>query len=122
MSISHHTQKRSLLMVISRFCRACCPGVGTEQEVIKSHRRSLDEENYKEALASAFKVWAPPAVGSDLKAILEDPCADVKPSSDDFWILVAALKVSRFSFLLCSYVLCELLRLLPMQGKTNSSL
>ncbi len=33
------------------------------------------EENLTEAVANAHKVWAPPSVSSELRAILEDSCA-----------------------------------------------
>eukprot|EP00270_Netrium_digitus_P018418 TRINITY_DN6996_c0_g1_i4.p1 TRINITY_DN6996_c0_g1~~TRINITY_DN6996_c0_g1_i4.p1 ORF type:complete len:463 (+),score=126.87 TRINITY_DN6996_c0_g1_i4:71-1390(+) len=62
------------------------------KSLLASWRRSEDEDNYEEALAAAFKVWTPPAIGSELRAVLEDKAADVTASSSDFWMLVAALK------------------------------
>ncbi len=34
------------------------------------------EENFTEAVSNAHKVWAPPSVPSELRAILADPAAD----------------------------------------------
>jgi hypothetical protein len=39
------------------------------------HAVPLQEENFTEAVANAHKVWAPPSVSSELRAVLEDPCA-----------------------------------------------
>eukprot|EP00897_Mesotaenium_endlicherianum_P006793 jgi/Mesen1/6141/ME000314S05147 len=62
------------------------------KETIAGRQREVDEDNYKEALASAFKVWAPSVISSDLQAILNDKAAEVTPSSSIFWVMVAALK------------------------------
>jgi hypothetical protein len=35
----------------------------------------LQEENFSEAASNAHKVWAPPGVSSELRAVLEDPAA-----------------------------------------------
>ena len=40
-----------------------------------SSRRPLQEENLTEAVSNAHKVWAPPTVGSDLRAVLQDAAA-----------------------------------------------
>lgn len=38
--------------------------------------------------------------GSDLKQIVDDSCAEVDSNSSDFWILVAALKVTEILYFL----------------------
>ncbi|XP_002975259.2 NEDD8-activating enzyme E1 regulatory subunit AXL [Selaginella moellendorffii] len=62
------------------------------KSLVASKKQAQDEDNYKEAVAAASKVWSPPSLSSEVKAILEDGAADVDSSSSDFWILVAALK------------------------------
>lgn len=47
---------RPLCMFLS-----CCCAV---QELIASHRKLPDEENYKEAMASAFKAWSSPPISA----------------------------------------------------------
>lgn len=61
-----------------------------EQEAIKARTSPLEEEeNYKEALAAAFKVWSPPSVSSDLRTVLDDRAAEaLDAKSPIFWILV----------------------------------
>lgn len=60
--------------------------------LVRSKRRSNDEENYKEALSASAKLLDPPGISSDLRNIIDDSSADVNSSSSDFWVLVAALK------------------------------
>jgi len=57
-------------------------------------RRRLEEEedNYSEALKSAYIVIFPPQISPQLRAVLEDKAAEVDASSSDFWVMVAALK------------------------------
>ncbi|GBG92527.1 hypothetical protein CBR_g55862 [Chara braunii] len=72
------------------------PKTAAEKAELKSwitaRKREPDEENYKEALASAFKVWSPPSIGPSLQAILNDGASHVNSASPDFWVMVAALK------------------------------
>ncbi|KAL4419001.1 hypothetical protein ABPG77_000866 [Micractinium sp. CCAP 211/92] len=69
------------------------------KDLLKSWQRQIDgipleEENFTEAVANAHKVWAPPTVSSELRAILEDSCAaHLTQQSPNFWVLVAALKL-----------------------------
>lgn len=68
------------------------------KDLVRSWQRHIDgipleEENFLEAVSNAHKVWAPPTVSSDLRAVLEDGCAaNITQQSPDFWVLVAALK------------------------------
>jgi amyloid beta precursor protein binding protein 1 len=52
-----------------------------------------DEDNYTEALKSAYVVLFPPEISPELHAILEDKSTEVNASSPDFWVMVAALKL-----------------------------
>ncbi|GJP49947.1 hypothetical protein CLOM_g9105 [Closterium sp. NIES-68] len=61
--------------------------------LISAHQRHIDEDNFKEALAAAYKVWSPPPVGSELQAIFSDPAIQLSHASLDFWVLAAALKL-----------------------------
>lgn len=58
---------------------------------VSARRNNEDEENYKEALASAYKVWAPPAIDSSLREILST-APSVSAPYPNFWVMVAALK------------------------------
>lgn len=60
--------------------------------LLSSKRRGEDEDNYKEAISSAYRVWSPPTIGSELQRVLNDSAAEVNSSSSDFWVMVAALK------------------------------
>ncbi|GJV10671.1 NEDD8-activating enzyme E1 regulatory subunit AXR1-like protein [Tanacetum coccineum] len=62
------------------------------KDLLKAKTMGTDEDNYKEALESSFKVFAPQGISSSLKRILDDACADVESGSSDFWVMVAALK------------------------------
>ncbi|KAA6425651.1 MAG: NEDD8-activating enzyme E1 regulatory subunit-like [Trebouxia sp. A1-2] len=67
------------------------------KNIIKSWQRQIDgipieEENFSEALSNASKVWAPPRMSSEVKAIVEDEAASVSKESDNYWVLAAALK------------------------------
>ncbi|KAG0570361.1 hypothetical protein M758_6G151400 [Ceratodon purpureus] len=63
------------------------------KEAITARRRvEEDEDNYNEALKSAYIVLFPPSISSQLRAVLEDKASDVDASSSDFWIMVSALK------------------------------
>lgn len=55
-------------------------------------RRGEDEDNYKEAISSAYKVWSPPTINAELQRVLDDSATEVISSSSDFWVMVAALK------------------------------
>lgn len=61
----------------------------------------LDEDNFDEAVKHAFHAWSLPSSGSggaavalpsEVVALLADDAAQVTPKSDDFWVLVAALR------------------------------
>ncbi|XP_058765529.1 NEDD8-activating enzyme E1 regulatory subunit AXR1-like isoform X2 [Vicia villosa] len=60
------------------------------KELLKAGMVAQDEDNYKEAIESSFKVFAPR--GIKLQQMLNDSSAEVDSSSPDFWVLVAALK------------------------------
>eukprot|EP00250_Pteridium_aquilinum_P009703 c18873_g1_i2 orf=127-1713(+) len=60
--------------------------------LLSSKRRGEDEENYKEAISSAYKVWSPPTISSELQKVLSDSAAELNSGSSDFWVMVAALK------------------------------
>ncbi|KAI3732498.1 hypothetical protein L1987_63703 [Smallanthus sonchifolius] len=62
------------------------------KELIKAKMVATDEDNYKEAIEASFKVFASQGISSDLKRILDDPCAEVESGASDFWVMVAALK------------------------------
>ncbi|CAI6003661.1 unnamed protein product [Closterium sp. NIES-64] len=61
--------------------------------LIAAHQRHMDEDNFKEALAAAYKVWSPPPIGSELQAIFTDAAMQLSHASSDFWVLAAALKL-----------------------------
>jgi amyloid beta precursor protein binding protein 1 len=67
------------------------------KDMIRSWQRKIDdcpipEENFTEAIASAHKVWAPPSLKSEVKAIIEDEAAtNITANTADFWVLAAAL-------------------------------
>mmetsp|Transcript_21156 Transcript_21156/g.58704 ORF Transcript_21156/g.58704 Transcript_21156/m.58704 type:complete len:539 (-) Transcript_21156:37-1653(-) len=80
--------------------------------LVSANQRSVEgvhveEENFSEALANIHRVWTPMRVPSEVQVILDDPSADVTPASDDFWVMVAALKV---------FVADEGKGLLPLDG------
>ncbi|KAK7263522.1 hypothetical protein RJT34_31113 [Clitoria ternatea] len=62
------------------------------KEFLKAKMFAQDEDNYKEAIESSFKVFAPRGISSELQQILNDISAEVDSNSSDFWVLVAALK------------------------------
>ncbi|XP_050877438.1 NEDD8-activating enzyme E1 regulatory subunit AXR1 [Lathyrus oleraceus] len=62
------------------------------KELLKVGMVAQDEDNYKEAIESSFKVFAPRGISSELQQMLDDSSAEVDSSSSDFWVLVAALK------------------------------
>ncbi|XP_058729634.1 NEDD8-activating enzyme E1 regulatory subunit AXR1-like [Vicia villosa] len=62
------------------------------KELLKAGMVAQDEDNYKEAIESSFKVFAPRGISSELQQMLNDSSAEVDSSSSDFWVLVAALK------------------------------
>ncbi|CAI5466399.1 unnamed protein product [Closterium sp. Yama58-4] len=61
--------------------------------LISAHQRHMDEDNFKEALAAAYKVWSPPPIGSELQGMFSDPAMLLSHASSDFWVLAAALKL-----------------------------
>ncbi|KAL0916902.1 hypothetical protein M5K25_014455 [Dendrobium thyrsiflorum] len=63
------------------------------KDLIKGYMINPDEENYKEAIESSYKVSLPYGISSQLRQIINDNNAvEVNSASPDFWILVAALK------------------------------
>ncbi|CAN6908837.1 unnamed protein product [Brassica oleracea] len=62
------------------------------KDLVKSKMISMDEENYKEAIEAAFKVFAPRGISSEIQQICNDTCAELSSNSSDFWVMVAALK------------------------------
>ncbi|EEC76422.1 hypothetical protein OsI_14093 [Oryza sativa Indica Group] len=60
--------------------------------LIREHMLNLDEENYKEAVESSYKVSVTPGISDEIRQIIDDSSAEVNSSSSDFWVLVAALK------------------------------
>ncbi|KAJ7981295.1 NEDD8-activating enzyme E1 regulatory subunit [Quillaja saponaria] len=62
------------------------------KELLRSRMVALDEDNYKEAMETSFKVFAPPGISSGLQKIINDSSAEVDSNSLDFWVMVAALK------------------------------
>ncbi|KAH7424566.1 hypothetical protein KP509_11G013600 [Ceratopteris richardii] len=62
------------------------------KNLLSSKRRGVDEDNYKEAILSAYRVWSSPTISSELQKILNDSAAEVNMNSPDFWVMVAALK------------------------------
>ncbi|XP_010543012.1 PREDICTED: NEDD8-activating enzyme E1 regulatory subunit AXR1 isoform X2 [Tarenaya hassleriana] len=62
------------------------------KDLIKSKMISMDEDNFKEAIEAAFKVFAPRGISSEIQQIIDDSCAEVNSSSSDFWVMVAGLK------------------------------
>ncbi|EFJ45116.1 hypothetical protein VOLCADRAFT_82490 [Volvox carteri f. nagariensis] len=62
---------------------------------VASMRRTVDgEENFDEALKAAFHVSTPYRIPSEVRALLDDEAAGagLGPGSDEFWVMVAALK------------------------------
>lgn len=66
------------------------------KELLKAGMVAQDEDNYKEAIESSFKVFAPRGISLELQQILNDSSAEVDSNSSDFWVMVAALKVGAF--------------------------
>ncbi|GAX80293.1 hypothetical protein CEUSTIGMA_g7731.t1 [Chlamydomonas eustigma] len=70
------------------------------KDIINGMRRQspeglpTDHANFDEALKAAFHVHSPPvAIPSEVQSILDDSCAtQLTAESDDFWIIVSALK------------------------------
>ncbi|KAF2942043.1 NEDD8-activating enzyme E1 regulatory subunit AXR1 isoform X2 [Oryza sativa Japonica Group] len=60
--------------------------------LIREYMLNLDEENYKEAVESSYKVSVTPGISDEIRQIIDDSSAEVNSSSSDFWVLVAALK------------------------------
>ncbi|XP_010475191.1 PREDICTED: NEDD8-activating enzyme E1 regulatory subunit AXR1 [Camelina sativa] len=62
------------------------------KDLVKSKRVTLDEDNYREAIEAAFKVFAPCGISTEIQKIINDSCAEASSNSSDFWVMVAALK------------------------------
>ncbi|CAO3683034.1 unnamed protein product [Umbelopsis vinacea] len=79
------------------------------KELLKANMRSIDEENFEEALANVWRLASPTSVPSDVQAILEDPsCENITKDSSNFWIIARAIR---------DYVRNEGAGLLPVPGK-----
>ncbi|KQK12447.1 NEDD8-activating enzyme E1 regulatory subunit AXR1 isoform X5 [Brachypodium distachyon] len=62
------------------------------KDLIRAHMLNVDEENYKEAVESSYKVSVTPGISTEIRQIIDDSSSEVNLSSSDFWVLVAALK------------------------------
>ncbi|CAK0763153.1 hypothetical protein CVIRNUC_003029 [Coccomyxa viridis] len=67
------------------------------RQMLKSWQRTIDgipagEENFDEAMSNAHKLFSPPSIPSEVRAVLEDEATRIRPQSPDFWVLAAALK------------------------------
>ncbi|CAG8628129.1 5614_t:CDS:2, partial [Paraglomus occultum] len=79
------------------------------KETILSGKRSSDEENFDEAIASIWKACTPTQVPSKVQVILNDPlCDNITVESSNFWIIARAVR---------EFVANEGLGLLPLSGK-----
>ena len=55
-------------------------------------RKKIDEENFEEAEAQAYRAWTPTTVPSDIKSLFQDPkVVNLSPTSPPFFHLVNAL-------------------------------
>ncbi|KAN0024848.1 hypothetical protein ACTFIV_009257 [Dictyostelium citrinum] len=72
------------------------PETRAEKEEFKkffnSHSWSGDEMNFEEGTQNLLKYIQPPRVPGDVQNLLKDPKTNITENSDDFWVLVAALK------------------------------
>ena len=63
------------------------------KKVVDAARRSIEEENFDEAVQSVNTAISVSSIPSNVQEVLEDPlCIDVRKESSDFWILVSALR------------------------------
>ncbi|KAM3261681.1 hypothetical protein ACQJBY_052394 [Aegilops geniculata] len=62
------------------------------KDLIRAHMLNVDEENYKEAVESSYKVSVTPGISNEIRQIIDDSSSEVNFSSSDFWVLVSALK------------------------------
>ncbi|KAI4989206.1 hypothetical protein ZWY2020_036523 [Hordeum vulgare] len=61
-------------------------------DLIRAHMLNVDEDNYKEAVESSYKVSVTPGISDEIRQIIDDSSSEVNFSSSDFWVLVASLK------------------------------
>jgi|SRR6266545_957607 len=55
-------------------------------------RKKIDEENFEEAEAQAYRAWTPTAVPSDIRSLFQEPeVTNLTPTSRPFFHLVSAL-------------------------------
>ena len=55
-------------------------------------RKKIDEENFEEAEAQAYRAWTPTTIPSDIKTLLQDSrVVNISPTSPPFFHLVNAL-------------------------------
>uniref|UniRef100_A0A8R7UHS4 NEDD8-activating enzyme E1 regulatory subunit n=1 Tax=Triticum urartu TaxID=4572 RepID=A0A8R7UHS4_TRIUA len=62
------------------------------KDLIRAHMLNVDEDNYKEAVESSYKVSVTPGISDEIRQIIDDSSSEVNLSSSDFWVLVASLK------------------------------
>ncbi|XP_037444149.1 NEDD8-activating enzyme E1 regulatory subunit AXR1-like isoform X4 [Triticum dicoccoides] len=62
------------------------------KDLIRAHMLNVDEDNYKEAVESSYKVSVTPGISNEIRQIIDDSSSEVNFSSSDFWVLVSALK------------------------------
>ncbi|XP_048532423.1 NEDD8-activating enzyme E1 regulatory subunit AXR1-like isoform X3 [Triticum urartu] len=62
------------------------------KDLIRAHMLNVDEDNYKEAVESSYKVSVTPGISNEIRQIIDDNSSEVNSSSSDFWVLVSALK------------------------------
>uniref|UniRef100_A0A453LEI6 NEDD8-activating enzyme E1 regulatory subunit n=4 Tax=Aegilops tauschii subsp. strangulata TaxID=200361 RepID=A0A453LEI6_AEGTS len=62
------------------------------KDLIRAHMLNVDEDNYKEAVESSYKVSVTPGISDEIRQIIDDSSSEVNFSSSDFWVLVASLK------------------------------
>lgn len=62
------------------------------KDALRQLGRRIDQENVREAVASAYKAWTVVSIPSDLRALLEvASTVGTAPDAPQFWLLAAAL-------------------------------
>ncbi|KAG0323216.1 NEDD8-activating enzyme E1 regulatory subunit [Dissophora globulifera] len=60
---------------------------------IRAGMRSVDDENFDEAISSVLRSCQPTTIPSEIKALVNDPkCEHLNAESENFWILTRALR------------------------------
>ncbi|CAG8506643.1 7372_t:CDS:10 [Diversispora eburnea] len=63
------------------------------QSIIERGKRTIDEENFSEALTNAWKACTPNKITQDIQEILNDPaCENITTKSSSFWIIARAIR------------------------------